>query len=139
MDDWTKRLMAEMRANDGKVVTGPLAGKPHLILTTTGAKTGHKRQAVLSHVRDGEKYVVAGTAGGSPTTPSWVHNLAANPEVTVEADGRTFPARAAIVGDADRPRLWDALVDSRPDFAAYPAKAAGRTIPVVTLEPLPEA
>ena len=135
MDDWTQRLMAEMRANGGKVVTGPLAGKPHLILTATGAKTGIERQVILSFVLDGDAYVVAGTAGGSPTTPAWVHNLAANPEATVEADGRIFPARARIVGDDERPRLWDALVESRPDFAAYPPKA-GRTIPVVKLEPL---
>jgi deazaflavin-dependent oxidoreductase (nitroreductase family) len=136
MDDWTKRLMEEMRANGGKVVTGPLAGKPHLIMTSTGAKTGQERQAVLSYVRDGDAFVVAGTAGGSPVDPSWVHNVKANPQVTLEAEGTTFTAEASIVEDGEWPRLWDALVDSRPDFAAYPGKA-GRHIPIVKLEPRP--
>ena len=135
MDDWTKRLMAEMRANDGKVMTGPLAGLPHLIMTSRGAKTGQPRPVVLSYVRDGDAFVVAGTAGGSTTDPNWVHNLKANPEVTLEAEGRTFPARASFVHDGEWPRLWDALVESRPDFSAYPGKA-GRKIPVVKLEPV---
>ena len=136
MADWTKMLMAQLRSGDGEIQEGPLAGKPHLIMTSTGARTGEPREAVLSFVRDGEKYVVAGTAGGSPTDPNWVHNVAANPEVKVEAKRRTTQARAEIVtDDATYKRLWDALVESRPDFAAYPAKA-GRKIPVITLQPI---
>ena len=63
MADWTRMLMAQLRSDDGEIKEGPLAGKPHLIMTSTGAKTGEPREAVLSFVRDGEKYVVAGTAG----------------------------------------------------------------------------
>jgi deazaflavin-dependent oxidoreductase (nitroreductase family) len=135
MDDWTKALMADLRSTGG-VSSGPLAGKPHLIMTSTGARTGEPREAVLSFVRDGEKFVVAGTAGGSPTDPAWVHNVTANPDVKVEAQLRTFHARAHVVtDDVTYRRLWDALVESRPDFAAYPAKS-GRKIPVITLEPI---
>lgn len=135
MDDWTKTLMADLRST-GEVTSGFLAGKPHLIMTSTGARTGETREAVLSFVRDGEKYVVAGTAGGSPTDPNWVHNVTANPEVKVEAQLRTFQAQAHVVtDDATYRRLWDALVESRPDFAAYPARA-GRKIPVITLDPI---
>ena len=135
-DDWTRMLMADLRSGDGEITSGPLAGKPHLIMTSTGAKTGQSREAVLSFVRDGEKYVVAGTAGGSTTDPSWVRNVTANPVVKVEAKTKTFQARAQVVADDDTyRRLWDALVESRPDFAAYPAKA-GRKIPVITLEPI---
>jgi deazaflavin-dependent oxidoreductase (nitroreductase family) len=135
MDDWTKTLMADLRST-GEVSSGFLAGKPHLIMTSTGARSGQSREAVLSFVRDGEKYVVAGTAGGSPTDPAWVHNVTANPEVKVEAKRQTFQARAHIVTDAATyRRLWNALVESRPDFAAYPDKA-GRKIPVMTLEPI---
>ena len=138
MDDWTKMLMADLRST-GEVSSGPLEGKPHLIMTSTGAKTGEPREAVLSFVRDGDKYVVAGTAGGSPTDPNWVHNVTVNPEVKVEAKRQTFQARAEIVtDDANYRRLWDALVESRPDFAAYPEKA-GRKIPVITLEPIPSS
>jgi deazaflavin-dependent oxidoreductase (nitroreductase family) len=135
MDDWTRMLMADLRST-GEVSSGPLAGRPHLIMTSTGARSGSPREAVLAFVRDREKYVVAGTAGGSPTDPNWVHNVTANPEVKVEAQRRTFQARAQIVTDeATYRRLWDALVESRPDFAAYPEQS-GRKIPVITLEPI---
>ena len=135
-DDWTQMLKADLRSGDGEISSGPLAGKPHLIITSAGAKTGEPREAVLSFVRDGENYVVAGTAGGSPTDPNWVHNVTTNPVVKVEAKTKSFQARAAVVSDdATYRRLWDALVESRPDFAEYPAKA-GRKIPVITLEPI---
>ncbi len=136
MADWTRMLMAELRSGDGEIASGPLAGKPHLIMTSTGARSGEPREAVLSFVRDGEKYVVAGTAGGAPTDPNWVHNVMANPEVKVEAKGQVLQVRAQVVtDDATYRRLWDALVESRPDFAAYPEKA-GRKIPIIELEPI---
>ena len=133
--DWTQNLMAELRST-GEISEGFLAGKPHLILTSKGARTGEPREAILSFVRDGEKYVVAGTASGAPRDPAWVHNVTADPVVKVEAKLQTFQARAEIVADDDTyRRLWDALVASRPDFAAYPEKA-GRKIPIITLEPI---
>jgi deazaflavin-dependent oxidoreductase (nitroreductase family) len=133
--DWTQMLMADLRST-GEISSGPLAGKPHLIMTSTGARSGAPREAVLSFVRDGERYVVAGTFSGGPKDPAWVRNVIANPEVKVEARGRTFQARARVVADeATYRRLWDALVASRPDFAAYPAKA-GRKIPIIALEPI---
>ncbi len=131
-------LIDELRSNGGEIAAGPMAGRPLLILTTTGAHSGERREAVLTFTRDGGKYVVAGTAGGSPTTPAWVHNLIADPMVKVEAKGRTFQARAAVVDEAERRRLWDAHVAERPEFADYPAMS-GRVIPVITLEPLTEA
>src|SRR2546427_9649557 len=91
---WEDMLIAEMRANNGAVTQGPLAGHPLLIMTSIGARTGQPRRAILTWSRDGNDYVVAGTAGGSPTTPAWVHNVAANPSVTIEMPPRTFEATA---------------------------------------------
>jgi len=131
--DWTQTLMADLRST-GEISSGPLAGKPHLIMTSIGARTGQPREAILSFIRDGEKYVVAGTASGAPKDPAWVHSVEVDPMVKVEAKGRTFQARAQVVADeATYQRLRNAHVESRPDFAAYPAKA-GRKIPVITLE-----
>ena len=76
-DAFENAMIDEMRANGGKVVTGPLAGQSLLILHSIGAKSGQERRAILTWSRDGGDYVVAGTAGGSPTTPAWVHNLEA--------------------------------------------------------------
>ena len=133
--DWTKTLMADIRAN-GRPTSGYFEGKPVLILTTTGAKTGQPREAVITFTRDGEDYVVVGSKSGEPEDPAWFTNLRANPVVTVEADGRKFQARATVAEGADRDTLWDSarpgtqpvrglsLEDDpdHPDRAAQPAR-----------------
>ena len=92
MSDWNAQLIATLRANNGEVPEGPMAGRPLMVLTSKGAKTGEARQAVLTYSRDDGRYVVCATAGGSPVTPSWYHNLVANPAVQVEAKGSEQPA-----------------------------------------------
>jgi deazaflavin-dependent oxidoreductase (nitroreductase family) len=132
--EFENALIDDMRAHDGAVTSGPLAGHPLLVLTSTGARSGDPRRAILTFSRDGEDFVVAGTASGSPTDPAWISNLLRTPQVTVEAENRRFTATAKIVEGADRDRLWDQHVDALPWFAEYPAKV-GRTIPMVRLTP----
>lgn len=128
------QLIAEMRSNDGKVVTGPLAGHPLLVMTSRGAKTGESRRAILTYHRDGDDYIVAGTAGGSRTDPSWVQNVEVDPDVTIEVGNERLDARATIVGREERDRLWDDHVKALPWFADYPAQT-GRVIPIARLTP----
>ena len=127
-------LVEDMRAHGGAVTGGPMAGRPLLILTTTGAKTGEPRRAILAYMRDGDDYVIAGSNSGQPADPAWLHNIAATPEVTVEAGGRVFGALARVTDDDDRAVLWGRLVEAMPAFGEYPAKA-GRVIPMVRLTP----
>ena len=134
MHDFEKALIQEMRAHDGNVTSGPLAGHPLLVLTSSGARSGRQRQAILTFSRDAGDYVVAGTAGGSPSTPAWVHNLREHPEVEIEAENRTFDATARVVDGEERDRLWDQHVARLPHFADYPVKAK-RVIPMVRITP----
>jgi hypothetical protein len=69
VDPWEEALLADMRAHDGAVTQGQLAGHPLLVMTSIGAKSGEPRRAILTFSRDGDDYV-AGTAGGSPTDPA---------------------------------------------------------------------
>lgn len=132
---WEENLIADMRAHDGAVTQGPLAGHPLMIMTSTGARTGQPRRSILTWSRDGDDYVVAGTAGGAPVVPSWVHNMAANPEVTFEIPPTTFQATARVIKDGpERDRLWEQHVVALPWFAEYPQKS-GRVISVVRLTP----
>lgn len=128
-------LIAHMRANGGVVTAGPLAGHPLLVLTSVGAKSGEPRRAILTFSRDGSDYVVAGTASGSTTDPAWLHNVRADSDVMLEAEGRApFEAQASIVDGAERDRLWERHVAALPHFAAYPEQT-GRVIPMVRLTP----
>lgn len=128
-------LIADMRAHDGAVTGGPLKGHPLLIMTSKGAKTGQPRRAILTWSRDGDAYVVAGTAGGSKTDPAWVHNIAVDPDVTIETGNQTFAARVSVVDPSESARLWDRHVAALPWFAAYPEQT-GREIPVLRITPV---
>lgn len=128
-------LIADMRAHGGTVTVGPLKGHPLLIMTSTGAKSGEARRAILTWSSDGDDYVVAGTAGGSSKDPEWVQNIQAEPSVTIETGNRTFKATATVVDIADRVRLWDQHVAGLPHFAGYPEQT-GRVIPMVRITPV---
>ncbi len=132
--DWTKNLIADIRAN-GRPTSGYFEGRPVMVLTTTGAKTGKAREAVVSFSRDGDDYVVVGSKSGEPDDPAWFKNLVANPTVTVESDGRKFQAKATVAEGADRDALWDGHVAEHPGFAEYPSKTT-RVIPIARLTPL---
>jgi deazaflavin-dependent oxidoreductase (nitroreductase family) len=131
--DFTDGLIADFRANGGKVTSGPFLGRNLLLLTSVGARTGEARLAPLAYTRDGDRIVIVASKGGAPTNPAWYVNLLANPVVTVELGGETFQARASVVGGGERDRLYAAHAAEHPAFREYPARTT-RVIPVVTLE-----
>src|SRR5918993_1939594 len=133
--DWEQALIAEMREHEGRPTSGPLKGHPLMLMQGRGARSGEPRQAFLTYPRDGEDYIVGGTAGGSTKPPAWVANMRGYPDVTLEIGHRSFPARATVVEhEAERQRLWDAHVAALPWFAGYPEQAQ-RPIPMIRLTP----
>lgn len=133
-DAFTRALKKDLRAN-GRPTSGPMQGRPSLILTTIGAKTGQTHEAILNYTREGDDYVVAATKSGAPTNPAWYHNLRANPDVTVEADRQRFRARASVTDGGERVRLWDQHAAELPWFREYPSMTE-RVIPVIRLSRL---
>jgi deazaflavin-dependent oxidoreductase (nitroreductase family) len=133
---WTAALIEDLRANGGRISSGPFAGRNVLLLTTTGAKSGLPRLVPLAYTRDGDRYVIVASKGGAPTHPAWYLNLVANPIVTVELGPEKFQARAVVAEDAERDRLYAQHAATYPGFNEYQARTS-RRIPVVLLERLP--
>ena len=131
--DMTRSLITDLRAHGGAVTAGPFAGRSVLLLTTLGAKSGQPRLAPLVYSRDGEHLVIVASKGGAPKHPAWYLNLVAHPEVTIEAGGETFPARAVVTEGAERDRLFAAHAAVNPGFLDYQERTS-RVIPVVVLE-----
>lgn len=131
-NDWNQKIIEEFRANGGKV-GGQFEGAPMVILTTTGAKSGKKRENPLVYTTDGDRYVIIASKAGAPTNPDWLHNLKANPEVTLEIGTERFPARASVPDGAERDRLFDQQAALMPGFREYQNNTE-RVIPVVVLE-----
>lgn len=128
-----QEIIDQFRANHGRILTGPFAGRTLMLLTTTGARTGRLLTKPLGFTRDGDRYVVIASKGGSPTNPAWYHNLVANPLVTVEIGGEQFEARASVAEGAERKRLYAQQAAQIPVFAKY-QDMTERQIPVVVLE-----
>jgi deazaflavin-dependent oxidoreductase (nitroreductase family) len=130
---FTRMIVDDMRAHGGQVTIGPMAGRPLMLLTTKGAKSGQERTSIVTYTRDGDRYVIAASKSGAPTNPAWFYNLKAHANVTVEVGGETFAARANISSGDDRDRLWDQHSTQRAEFREYP-KITDRVIPMILLE-----
>jgi deazaflavin-dependent oxidoreductase (nitroreductase family) len=131
---FNESVITEFRANGG-VVGGELADMRLLLLTTIRTRSGRPRTTPLAYHRRGNRYVVIASNGGAARHPSWFHTLERDPNVTVEVGVLTFPARARILDASEREAVFAAIVAQAPAAGAFQAKA-GRTIPVIELEPL---
>jgi deazaflavin-dependent oxidoreductase (nitroreductase family) len=132
-EEFSRNLIAHLRANHGVAPPGPFEGRDLVILNTKGAKTGAVHESPVVYSRDGDKYVVVASKGGAPTNPNWYHNLKAHPEVTVEIGGEKFKVRAHEADDADYERLYQNHAAKMPGFNEYRTKTT-RHIPVMILE-----
>ncbi len=130
-NDWNRKIIEEFRTNGGKV-GGIWEGRPLLLLTTTGAKSGQPRTHPMMYLREGNRLLVFASKGGAPTNPAWYHNLLAHPEVTVEVGNEKFNALAQPVTGEERDKIYARWAQMYPQFGEYQQKTT-RKIPVIGL------
>jgi F420H(2)-dependent quinone reductase len=114
---------------------GTLEGRPVIILTHTGARTGAVRKTPVMRIPNGDAYIVVASAAGAPTHPAWYFNLIAHPHVHVQDHADHHDMVAREVHGADKQRLWAIADRFWPHFPEYREKAQGRDIPILLLEP----
>ncbi|MCD9622875.1 nitroreductase family deazaflavin-dependent oxidoreductase [Rhabdothermincola salaria] len=132
-NDWNEQVIAEFRANDGKV-GGAFEGAPMVLLHHKGAKTGTERVTPLMARVDGDKLYVFASKAGAPDNPDWYHNLRAHPETTIEfGSDPDVSVRVVELEGADRDRVWEAQKADWPQFGGY-EESTDRTIPVLELQ-----
>jgi len=125
---FNREVVEDFRKNRGKL-TGPLAGRTLMLLTTTGAKSGKERTAVIGFGKDGDRYIVIASGNGAPSHPGWYYNLLARPIATVEVGPDKFKARARTARPEER--------ESLKRFVRYIEQQetlTSREIPIVVLE-----
>ena len=121
-NEWNRQVIAEFRANGGKV-SGYFEGANMILLHTAGAKTGQPRINPLVYATDGDRLVIIASKGGADTNPDWYYNLLANPVATVEVGTEQFQVRAtAVTEEPERSRLYGLMVAHREGFAEYEQK-----------------
>jgi F420H(2)-dependent quinone reductase len=109
-------------------------GKPVIILTSVGAKTGKLRKSPLMRVEHDAEYAVVASLGGAPKHPVWYYNLIAYPHVELQDGPVKKDYRAREVHGAERQTWWERAVAVWPDYAEYQKKTT-RTLPVFVLTP----
>lgn len=129
---WNEQVIAEFRANGGKV-GGQFEGAPLLLLTTTGAKSGRATTTPVMYLPDGDHLAIIASFAGGPRNPAWFYNLVAHPRVTVEVGDETFTALARVTTGEERDTLYARQAALYPGFKEYEEKTS-RVIPVVALE-----
>ncbi|MCC2321444.1 nitroreductase family deazaflavin-dependent oxidoreductase [Cellulomonas xiejunii] len=132
--DWA-RQQAELYESSGGTQGTTLGGRPVIVLTTLGAKSGKLRKTPLMRVEHDGQYAVVASKGGAPEHPTWFHNLVANPRVELQ-DGpvkKDYDAHLAT-GD-ERATWWQRAVATWPAYDEYQTKT-DREIPVFVLTPV---
>lgn len=120
-------------ATRGRLSMGP-PGQT-VLLTTTGRRSGQPRTASLAFLWQGDDMVVVASKGGAPHHPAWYHNVKADPHVVVHSRAGVEERVAREAVGEERDALFERMASTWSNFGAYQARAKGRTIPVVVLEP----
>lgn len=131
MSDWNTQVIAEFRANNGKVTQ--FGDAPLVILHTIGAKSGELREIPLVALIQGSEVTVFASKGGATTNPDWFYNLKATPTITVEFATGTFTAEVAELPQADGQAKIMQLAELMPQFGNYVTSAAPRIIPAFSI------
>jgi deazaflavin-dependent oxidoreductase (nitroreductase family) len=132
MSEWNDKIIAEFRANHGRV-GGNFEGAPLLLLHSTGARSGNEHVTPMMYQAVGDGFAVFASKGGAPTNPDWYHNLKAHPDASVEVGDDTVEVRARVLDPGEREPIWEAQKARYPGFADYETRT-DRVIPVVLLE-----
>jgi F420H(2)-dependent quinone reductase len=129
-----KAHVTMVRRSGGRLVR-TFRGGDLLLISHTGRTSGKPFTTPALYVRDGDDFVVAASNGGIDAEPQWWLNLQADPRGAVEIAGRHTPVHATKVDEADRQRLWDALMAKCPTYDDYQA-GVSRRISLVRLSPI---
>lgn len=112
-----------------------LNGRPVVLVTSRGAKTGKLRKSPLMRVEHEGRYAIVASKGGAPRHPVWYFNVKAEPHVELQDGTLKQDMRAREVSGEERAAWWKRAVDAFPDYADYQTRTE-REIPVLVLEPM---
>ncbi len=132
--EWARTQAETYEATNG-AEAGEIQGRPVIVLTSVGAKTGRLRKTALMRVEHEGVYAVVASLGGAPKPPVWYWNLLANPHVELQDGAVKCDYRAREVSDDERAVWWERAVATWPDYAGYQRKTE-REIQVLVLDPI---
>lgn len=133
--DWARKQVELYEASGGTKGT-TLHGRPVIVLTSVGAKSGKLRKTALMRVEHNGEYAVVASLGGAPKHPVWYFNLLQEPHVELQDGPEKHDYLARELSGEERELWWDRAVAAYPPYADYQKKTE-REIPVFVLERMP--
>ena len=128
MKAFNSKLIDEFRANSGRL-SGQMAGRQLMLLTTKGRKSGEERTVVLGYRPFQGEFAVIASNNGAAKPPSWFLNLEKDPTATVEVGSDKFEVRARVATPEERQEAAKLI-----DYLGPQQARTEREIPVVVLE-----
>jgi F420H(2)-dependent quinone reductase len=132
--DWARENAEQIMESGGTAGTS-LKGKPVILLTSVGAKSGKVRKTPLMRVEHGGEYAIVASLGGAPKHPVWYFNVKAHPQVELQDGPVNGDYQAREVFGDEKAQWWERAVAAWPDYAEY-QKKTDRQIPVFVLTPV---
>jgi deazaflavin-dependent oxidoreductase (nitroreductase family) len=134
MSDWNEQVVAEFRANEGRV-GGPFDGASMILIHHVGRKSGKEYVNPLVYLPgDDDSMYLFASKGGAPENPEWYRNLVAAGHATVEVGSSTYPVTVTEISGDERDLIYAEQVKRMPGFGEYAEKTEGiRKIPVLRL------
>jgi deazaflavin-dependent oxidoreductase (nitroreductase family) len=132
-EQWVRDQVEEYETSGG-ASGNTMQGKPVVILTTRGAKSGKVRKTPLMRVEHNGEYAVVASLGGAPKHPVWYYNVVADPHVELRDGAVVQSMTAREVTGEEKAAWWERAVAAWPDYANYQTKTE-RQIPVFVLTP----
>lgn len=107
------------RATGGRTLLDS-RNQPMLILATTGARTGNRRETPLASVPlEAGRFLVVGSNFAREGHPAWTANLLAEPDAEVLFRGVRTPVRARLLDGDERAARWQTALEWYPLWADY--------------------
>lgn len=128
---WARKQAEAFEASDGQT-SNNLQGRPIMLLTTVGAKSGKLRKTPLMRVEHDGEYATVASLGGAPKHPVWYWNVKKHPHVELQDGSEKHDYVARELEGDERATWWERAVEAYPSYADYQTKT-DRVIPVFLL------
>lgn len=129
------RKQVEQYERSGGSKGATIAGRPVVVVTSRGARSGKLRKNPVMRVEHEGRYAVVASTGGAPENPGWYHNLLAEPLVELQDGAVRRDYTARLLEGAEKQQWWERAVEAFPTYERYRVKTK-REIPVFLLEPV---
>ena len=133
MTEFNDRVIAEFRANGGRVDIGGF-GTKLVLIHSIGARSGVERVNPALSLKDATGRLVIASSAGRPDNPAWYHNLRAHPDITIETPEGAEQVTAVELDGEQYDAAWRRFDAESLAFAEYQQSAGSRRLPIFWLQ-----